>query len=149
MKATRTWILIADGARARILESTGKGHDVHAVQSCDFSNETPPSRELGSDRPGRVVESHGATRHAIEPRYDLHRGLETLFAHQLADILGQRLSEGSFDRLVIVAAPAMLGDLRKSLSAPLREKVVAEIAKDLTKVPNHEIMRHLEADIVL
>jgi protein required for attachment to host cells len=149
MKATRTWILIADASRARILESTGKGADVHAVQSCDFSNATPPSRELGSDRPGRVVESHGATRHAIEPRHDLHRGLETLFAHQLIDILGKRLTEGRFDRLVIVAPPAMLGDIRKSLGAPLRERVVAEIAKDLTKVPNHEVMRHLEADIML
>lgn len=149
MKATRTWILIADGARARILEGTGKGREFHPLPSFDLSNETPPSRELGSDRPGRVVESHGAARHAVEPRHDLHRSLETLFAHQLADILDRRLSDGSFDRLVVVAPPAMLGDLRKSLSGPLREKVVAEIAKDLTKVPNHEIMRHLEADLAL
>jgi protein required for attachment to host cells len=149
MKATRTWILIADGGRARILERMGKGQDVHAVPSCDFSNVSPPSHELGSDRPGRVHESQGQQRHAIEPRHDPHRALETLFAHQLADILEKHRTGGGFDDLVIVAPPAMLGDLRKALSAPLRAAVVGEIAKDLTKVPNHEIMRHLEADIVL
>jgi protein required for attachment to host cells len=43
----------------------------------------------------------------------------------------------------------MLGDLRKALGDRLRDRVVGEVAKDLTKVANHEIMRHLEADIVL
>ena len=31
MKPTRTWILIADGARARILENLGPGKGVHEV----------------------------------------------------------------------------------------------------------------------
>lgn len=143
MKATRTWILVADGARARILEQVGPGGDLHPLEGAKFSTASKPSRELGTDRPGRVRESVGHQRHAIEPRYDPHRGLETLFAHQLADILSIRLREGLFDRLIIVAPPVMLGDLRSALAKPLQEALIGEIAKDLTKTPNGEILEHV------
>lgn len=149
MRARRTWILIADGARARILEQLGQGGEIRPIETEKFETVSKPSRELGSDRPGRVRESVGHQRHAIEPKYDPHRGLETMFAHQLVDILSQRLSDGLFDHLVIVAPPVMLGDLRKALPAPLQSAVVAEIAKDLTKVPNNEIMGHIEGAIRL
>lgn len=143
MKSVRTWILIADGARARILESTGKGKGVQPVAGSDLNADHRPSRELLADRPGHVYESVGSARHAVEPRTDPHRALERLFAYQLADILAGRLAAGEFDRLIVVAPPGMLGDLRKALSAPVRETVAAEVGKDLTKVPNHEILQHL------
>jgi protein required for attachment to host cells len=147
MKATRTWFLVADGARARIVETTGSNKEVRMVDLGQLEAESRPSRELGSDRPGRVSESVGQQRHAIEPRKDPHRGLETLFAHQLVDILDERLASKSFDRLVLVAPPVMLGDLRKALSEALRAVVAAEVAKDLTKVATNELMRHLERDL--
>ncbi|MFA5949678.1 MAG: host attachment protein [Hyphomicrobium sp.] len=143
MKATRTWILIADGSRARILEQRGPETKVRPVEGEKYETESKPSRELGSDRPGRVVESVGHQHHAVEPKYDLHRGLETMFANQLADILSHRLREGLYDRLIMIAPPAMLGDLRKSIPRPVQEVVVAELAKDLTKIPNDELMGHL------
>ena len=149
MRASRTWILIADGARARILEQLGPGREIRAVEGERFETASKPSRELGADRPGRVMESVGHHRHAIEPRHDPHRGLETLFAHQLIDILSQRLHEGRFEKLVIVAPPVMLGDLRSALPKPLQRAVVAEVAKDLTKVPNNEILSHIEGAMPL
>lgn len=145
MKALTTWILIADGARARILERVGHGEVVHPVFGERYETDLPPSRELGDDRPGRVHESMGHERHAIEPRRDPHRGLEVMFAHQLADILTSRRRDGLFDRLMLAAPPAMLGHLRRALSKDLKACLVAEVDKDLTKSPNHEIIRHMEA----
>lgn len=149
MKTTRTWILIADGNHARILESVGRGHGLHEVVGSAIRLHNPPSRRLGRDKPGRVYESVGDVRHAIEPKYDRHRAMETRFAEQLAEQLHRFVETNAFDKLVIVAPPAMLGDLRKSLTADVAAKLVAEIDKDLAKVATNEIASHLAGVLIL
>ena len=149
MKPTRTWILVADGGRARILEALGRGKGVHIVSGSDATIDNPPSHLQGDAKPDRVYESVGHARHAVEPRQDPHRALEAIFAGQLAAKLGDYAASKSFDRLVIVAPPAMLGDLRKVISPSVREKIVAEVDKDLTKVPNGEILNHINDVIAL
>lgn len=149
MKPSRTWILIADGGGARILEALGRGHGLHMIAGTGQHHDEPPSHELGRDRPGRVHESIGPTHHAIEPRRDPHRALETLFAQQLSKMLSDYEASNNFDRLVIIAPPVMLGDLRKILQPKVRDKIVAEIDKDLTKIPNNEIASHIENVIAL
>jgi protein required for attachment to host cells len=144
MKQTRTWILVADGGRARILETAGKRHGMHVVTGSESHFHNPPSRELGRDAPGRVYESYGSARHAVEPRHDPHSALEALFASQLAAMLADYSARESFDRLVVVAPATMLGNLRKMIKPQVREKIVAEIDKDLTRVPTNEIASHVE-----
>ena len=136
MKAPKTWILIADGSHARVLETTGHGHPFTQVPLLAVSTELPPSRDLGTDRPPRAHESMGATRHAIEPRTDAHRELKRSFAEEVADMLNDQLATGSFSTLVIVAPPVTLGDPRKALSKQVAGHVVAEVAKaGYTSVP--------------
>jgi protein required for attachment to host cells len=148
MKPTRTWILVADGGGARILEAVGTGHDgLHEVSGSETRTENPPSHDQGRDRPGRVYESVGQTRHSVEPRRDPHKALESLFADQLATMLAKYAASNSFDRLVIVAPPTMLGHLRNVMPPAVRAKIIAEIDKDLTKVPNVEISTHI-ADVI-
>ncbi len=53
MKPIRTWVLIADAARARVFEARGKGHGLTAVRDMTLDAELAPSRDLGTDRPGR------------------------------------------------------------------------------------------------
>jgi protein required for attachment to host cells len=50
----------------------------------------------------------------------------------------------SFDRLVVVAPAALLASLRKMIKPEVRERIVAEIDKDLTRIPNDEIALHIE-----
>ena len=50
-------------------------------------------------------------------------------------MLDKRLSEKAYDRLVIVAPPKALGDLRAALSAHVRPLIYAELDKDLVKIP--------------
>src|SRR5262249_16459679 len=45
--------------------------------------------------------------------------------------------------LVIVAPPRTLADLRRAVHADVKERIIAEIGKDLTKHPVHEIEKHL------
>jgi protein required for attachment to host cells len=145
MKPTTTWILIADGARARIFANRGPGKGIEAVAGGAFDADHRPDREIMSDRPGRAFESVGDARHAIEPHHDAHRELKQAFAEELAALLDAKLAAKTYDRVVLVAPPAMLGDLRASLSEPVRAVVYAEIDKDLTKTPEAELPLCLDA----
>jgi protein required for attachment to host cells len=148
MKPIRTYILIADGARARILLSEGPGKPLAEVQGSEQSQEIRPEHEMGADRPGRVHESASVVRHAIE-RADLHRREKDRFALSLAASLETRLAAGEYDRLVIAAAPETLGIIRASLSEKVRAVVRAEVPKDLTKLPNTQVRDHLGAGLMV
>lgn len=145
MKPTTTWILIADGARARIFANRGPGKGITAVEGAELVADHRPDREIMSDRPGRTFESANTMRHAIEPHHDPHRELKRSFSERLAAMLDKQLAAKAFDRVILVAPPAMLGDLRASLSAQVRAAVYAELDKDLTKTPAEELPDHLAA----
>ena len=142
MKPIRTYILIADGARARLLLSEGRGKPLAEVPGSEQAQDIRPDRELSAERPGRVHESATVERHAIE-RDDLHRREKERFAQALADSLDRRLAAGEYDRVVIAAAPETLGTIRAALSERVRAVVLGDIAKDLTKLPNPQIRTHL------
>ena len=144
MKRKRTWVLIADGGHAKVFESEGPGTELAPVQGMIFSVDLPANRDILADRPGRGHEFHGPGRHAIENRSDPHRALKREFAQKLGGILEAKLAEKSFDRLVLVAPPPALGDLRDVLPKSVLAKVTAELAQDLVKTPHSELPSHLE-----
>jgi protein required for attachment to host cells len=143
MTLTRTWILVADGARARILCNDGPGKGLHAVEGCVFQGEHARTHEMMSDREGRMASSVGSARSAVQARSDPHRELKRKFAHKLADELALRLAQQAYGRLIIIAAPSVLGDLRHALSENVRDVLTGELAKDLTKTPDDEIASHV------
>ena len=58
--------------------------------------------------------------------------------------LAHALDRNAFKRLVIVAPPVALGDLRAAISHRVRATVIGELARDLTKIPNGEVAEHLK-----
>jgi protein required for attachment to host cells len=147
MKPVRTWILIADGGRGRIVENAGPGRGVRPANGMEFEAELPANRDIVSDRPGRTVESVGYARHSKEEPTDPHRELKRRFATMLCSVLERKLAEKAFDRLILVAPAATMGDLRAALSEQVRARVSAELVADLTKVPINKLDQHL-ADVI-
>lgn len=139
MKKATTWVLIADGARARILSIDGHGTSRQLIEIEEFSGDHSASRELLRDKPARVYESHGEARHAIQPKSDPHRALKHSFAEHIANAMANHLERAAFDKLIVVAAPVTLGDLRVSFSDAVKARISVEIDKDLTKMPNSDI----------
>jgi protein required for attachment to host cells len=144
MKPLRTWVLIADGAKARILENRGPGDSLIEVDGLEFAADHAATHDLVADRQGRSFSSHGSGRSAIESRSDPHRELKAAFARHLAVVLARNLSDGRYHRLIVVAPPATMGDLRDEISGPVRAAIVGEVTRDLTKTPNHEVAAHLK-----
>ena len=101
------------------------------------------SHDLGRDRPSRVKESANAARHAVQPRRDLHEAAKQDFVALVAERIEAEHAGDQFDRLVLVAPPGVLTELKQKLSKPMAALVVKDLQKDLTKVPDHDLVAHL------
>ncbi len=139
MRSKKTWIVVADGARARFFVSEGPGSGLEPALPQALVADNRPSADIASDRPGRTFDSVGAGRHAVQPSSDPHRHSQITFAGEITEVLDQQLKSKTFDQLVVIAAPRMLGDLRAAFGENIRKLVCAEIDKDLTKLPVHEL----------
>ena len=144
MKKTVTWVLIADGAQARVLENTGPGKGLNQVDGRDLAQDAIQARDIMADRPGRSHSSNGSARSGMEPKTDPVAYRETQFVKSLADMLDRQQQNGAYDRLIIAAAPIALGDIRKAMSAGVKKTVVAELDKDLTNLPTQQLNKHLD-----
>lgn len=142
-KKITTWILVADGARARILANEGPGKGLSDAFQRDFVGTNELMREMVSDKPGRTQGSADASRHAFQPQTEWHRFDKQQFAKRMAEILEKAAVAKAYDRLVLVAPPQALGDLRAELGRHAKKKVTGEIDKDLTHVAVHDLPGHL------
>ena len=61
------------------------------------------------------------------------------FAAAVAAYLNREALTETFEHVVVIADPRMLGELRKHFQAPLKAKLVGELAKDLAKHPAETI----------
>ena len=144
MKKTRLWYVIADGGRARFVARDDKGA-FRTVVSFVAAEMHERARDLGLDRPARVMESASPARHAIEPRRDLHAAAKEDFIKIVAEQIEAEHDRGQFDKLMLVAPPGVLTELKKALSKPVAKLVASDLQKDLTKVPDHDLTGHLAA----
>jgi len=142
MKNAKIWYVIADGGRARFVERDERGA-FRTVASFVSTELHARSSDLGRDRPARVMESATPGRSAIEPRRDLKEAAKEDFVKLVADELGVGHERGQFDRLVLVAPPGVLTELKQNLSKPIAKLVVSDLQKDLTKTPDHDLTEHL------
>jgi len=136
-----TWLIVADGEHCRTVTPTAVQGQFETVLSIDSLTAHLPSRELGTERPGRVRESASTTRHSITPRQDPHTAAKHDFMVEVANQVAVHV--GEFDRLVLVAPDHALHDLREALGKIPSAKIVGTLAKDLTKTPDHDLMSHL------
>lgn len=141
--AHNTWILVGDGRKALMLRNDGTPQkpNLNVIEVLkDDSN--PPTSAQGTDRPGRVMQSTIGTRSAVE-QTDWHEIAEERFAASVAGKINAAAKDNRFEKIVLVAPPNTLAELRKKLDGTVAQRVVAEIDKDLTKHPVPEIARVL------
>jgi len=162
-KAPVTWFLVADGKRAQVYSRRKTermmpvgGNPKHPFVEDKTLQELVPVRgmrleaesldeyDFGQDQMGRTFESSSPTRHAVEPRMDVRDEVKLHFVHSIASKLAEKKSKKAFDRLVLIAPPKILGELKKRLEKSVRDAVVAELPKELTHYENHELAARLE-----
>ncbi|KEP70779.1 host attachment protein [Thioclava sp. BHET1] len=143
-----TWVVIADGEKALFLENTMDAEDPYLVVRRIDEQENPADHAQGTDRPGRMADNGMGQRSALDDT-DWHQLAKMRFADDLADTLFKLVHKGRIERLVIAAAPRILGEVRQKLHSEVSNIVVGEIDKTLTNHPIDEIEKivagHLKA----
>lgn len=137
------WVLSANGARATIYSTDSRTGPLVEVVSLLHPEVRAKEMELTTDRPGRTFDSFGEGRHAKSSEVGPRQTEQIRFAHEVVDRLEQGRVGHAFERLVVAAAPAFLGHLRDSMSAPLASAVSLEIDKDYTALRPDELRSHL------
>lgn len=137
-----TWVLVADGQKALLLENVGDADLPLLELRHSDEQDNPPTSRQGTDRPGRPSDGPGGRRSALQDT-DWHQLAEDHFAHDLAGMLLRHADR--CDRLIVAAAPKVLGALRKAMPAELSRRIVAEVATDLTNHPVDAIAAQIKA----
>ncbi|MEX2482197.1 MAG: host attachment family protein [Gammaproteobacteria bacterium] len=135
-------IIVADGQRALFLHNDGD--EVYPNFRTDkvIEHENPPTREQGTDKPGRWADTPDAHRSAFAET-DWHQVEEERFLGRIADLLKEGVNGGKYNKIVLVAPPQALGTLRKALDRQVAGHVIAEVNKDLTNQPVPDIEKAL------
>ena len=137
-------ILVGDGQKALFLRNRGTAQRVDLVVERIFEQDNPATRDQGTDRPGRSIAAPGVARSAME-EVDWHHMAKERFAGELAEALYAHAHANRFEKLIVIAPPKVLGNLRKAFHAEVADRVVAEIPKELTSHPISEIEKLVAA----
>lgn len=130
-----TLVVVADSEKALFLRNLTDHESPHLEVTQTEEQDNPSDREQSANRPGRMPDTGQGQRSALDDT-DWHELAKERFAKDLSDILYKEAHAGTFERLVIVAAPQVLGVLRSDMHKEVLERVVGEIPKTLT---NHTI----------
>ncbi|MCB9713884.1 MAG: host attachment protein [Myxococcales bacterium] len=144
--ATGRWVVVADGARARIFESHHHAPGLRSVLGYELTIDRLRDHERWSDRAGTGHQRVGHGVHSMAASTDPSDHQHELLAKEVAAVLQHGRMAGRFDALLLVAAPAFLGRLRRALDPATRRLVVAEDAHDLSRLPEHELEHRIPAE---
>lgn len=142
-------VLVADAGTARMLRVSGPAgkEALTPIAQLDLPAAHLNGREMVTDRDGRLSDRarngngpRTAARHGAN-NTDPHAVEYSRFAKRISRRLDTERRNGGFEELIIIAAPQFLGLLRPELSGPTRKRAVKEIAKDLVRASDAQILR--------
>jgi protein required for attachment to host cells len=137
------WVLIADSEKFQVFENHGDQEVIDLRVRKYDETPNPPTREQGSDRPGRFPSPHGQSSAVADT--DWHVLQKKTAAKDLADKVNKWSEKGDFKSLVLIADPKTLGVMRSHLNTSVSDKILSEIPKDLTHHTVDDIERLLDA----
>lgn len=137
------WVLCANASRARLFIRHKPHAELEELPALTHPASRQKASERGSDEPGVGFERAGHGMHAKAEPTPLKESEAKVFAKEVAKHLQRAFEHQQFKQLVIIAAPAFLGLLRKQLNNTVHASIIAEIDKDLSQLPPAEISQYL------
>lgn len=140
----KNWLLVANAARARLLEETQEsGVYVHRADLVH-----PQSRQKGidlqADRAGHVLGgNHTPGGAAYEPRTGVRDHEHDRFAQEIAAVLEAGIASGDCAGIVLVASNPFLGHVKAHLGERARKAILRTVASDYTSLRDDELHERL------
>ena len=136
-------IVVADSTRARIFTVDTARSPLNEIETMVHPEGRIHEKNMVSDLPGKESGKGGGGDHAFQEIIEPKKHEMTVFAKRISDYLDDTRKTNNLKNLVIIAAPALLGELRAHLSAATGEKVVFELDKNLAHHNEDDIRKHL------
>jgi len=136
-------VFVGDGRKALFLRNAGDATLPNLAVERVFTDEDPPTHEQGTDRPGRAFKRAGTNLRSAVETTDWHELEKERFTASVAAAMERLVRAEKVKKIIIVAPPRTLAELRHAFHADVKNRIIAEIDKDLTKHPIWEIEKHL------
>ncbi len=132
-------VVVADGRKMLLFRNEGDEKFPKLEVVTHEEQIVPPTSDLGTDAPGRQQQAGGMGGVAGYEQTDFHQQQEDRFAAETAEMLKKRALGNEFSKLIVVAPPKALGELRKHYHKEVEARIIGEIAKDFANRPTDEI----------
>lgn len=141
-----TWFVVADSVRARVFALDKRGQRLTQVQELNH----PQSRwhEGETDMPVGTLEKQSPGRYDLSESVSPKEHGAWKLCKAVADMIETARVQGRLKRLILVAAPQLMGELRKTLSDQAKLLVAKELDKNLASMEESDILAHLPADFL-
>jgi protein required for attachment to host cells len=134
-----SYILVADGAKMLFFRNTGDAEKLNLTVLAAEQQADPYDRDIKTDQAGQKPGVPGSGAGFTAGENDFHKQAEDRFAAEAAQRINRAALANEFEKLIIVAPPKTLGELRKHYHKQVESRIAAEIAKDLTGHPVEKI----------
>lgn len=142
------WIVVADAYRARIFERRSLNEALVPLKDLVHPEGRMSENELQTGGRGSPMRNRGGpVPKSFEPTTEPEDLEETRFARQIAAELDEAVRTRAADKLVILAAPSMLGALRKQIAKQTATHVAYEEAIEVTQADEPEIRARVAAAV--
>ncbi|GHH59472.1 MULTISPECIES: host attachment family protein [Gammaproteobacteria] len=130
-----TLVVVADGGSARVFTNVGSDHRLVLKQQEELQVQALAEQGVIGQGPAG----------AMPDGMSIAQLNEATFAKQLAEQLNEDALNNRYAHLVLVADPQTLGRIRPLLHKQAQQRLVMDLAKDLTNSPLADIERALSA----
>jgi protein required for attachment to host cells len=148
----KTWILIANGARARCLERQPSDHSITELTDFVFPRASLTGEAGGGRLTGAAGKGHGRTGHAgtqFEPRTETQDKARASFAQELATYLNDSIGSKRYSSLVLIASSPMLGEIKPLLNLSASNALKRSVTSDLTQFTGLELKKAIDRALEL
>ena len=141
MKPICTLVMLASEGGYRLLSSTALESGLTEVET-RLADDFPDVAVSFDDRPGRGETRPGGAHHGYDARATAQEKARHRMAHHIMAALQQTWDKGGYDRFILSAPDKMLAVLRHDMPAALAPHQLADMDKDLVKIPIHDLPSH-------
>ena len=136
-------IVVADSARARVFTADYAHSPLNEIETMAHPEGRMHEQDMVSDMPGKDSGKGGGGDHAYQEKIEPKEQEMIEFAKRIAGYLDDARKANKLNKLILVAAPAFLGELRTHLSSETSEKIVFELDKNIAHHSAEDIRKHL------
>jgi protein required for attachment to host cells len=142
----RNWWVIANAARARVLEETDTPGQFLHVADLVHPQSRMKGQQLGSDRPGHVEgNGHGLGSASFLPRTDPRDREHDRFSREVAKAVNDGVAQGRCAGVTLVASDPFLGQVKSHLNVQSRKLLLRTVANDYTNLPDADLERRVRS----